>query len=358
MTRSPRVATIWGIPLRVHWSFLVLLALLLASYGRDRIADLLVALAWFVAVFASVVVHELAHSVVARRRNLAVRDIILLPIGGVSEILRLRRGSRDELYVSLAGPLASLALAALLLAASLAAGQAPWPPTLATRSLLVRILWANVLLGAFNLLPALPFDGGHVVRALLSRAMAEPRATALAASAGVVIAYVLIVLGVLVDLWLALIGVFVLLGASAERQVAAVRERLGDRRVRDLMVAGPATVDGALSVRDARELLPERSERSRPVEREDRYLGMLAARDLAGAAPDSLVEECTDRSAPLLAPDDELYPDAVAAFSESGRHELAVGEQGRVVGLLYEADVESLLRRATGAGRRGARSPS
>lgn len=356
MTHAPRVTTIWGIPVRVHWSFLVLLGLVVASYAHGPLRAMLLALAWFGAVFASVLVHELAHSLVARRRRLTVRDIVLLPIGGVSEILRLRRGSRDELEVSLAGPLASFGLGALLLGASTLAGLDRWPPTLTTGPLVVRIMWANVLLGGLNLLPALPLDGGHALRAALSRRMPEPRATAVAARTGVAFGYAMILVGVLADFWLAVIGVFVLLGASAERQVAAVRERLGDRRVRDVMVAGPATLDAGLTVEAARAALPERSERSRPVERNARYLGMVAAKDLVGVAPDALVGQCADRAVPLLAPEDDLYPDAVAAFAESGRQELAVGEGGRVIGILYKIDVESLVRRATRAiSQRGSR---
>jgi len=353
MKHAPRIATIWGIPVRVHWSFLALLALLLVSYARGPLKTMLLALAWFVAVFASVVVHEFAHSVVARRRGLTVRDIVLLPIGGVSEILRLRRGSRDELDVSLAGPLASFGLAALLLAAGALGGLHLWPPTLTARSLVVRTMWANVLLGAFNLLPALPFDGGHVLRAALSRRVPESRATSIAARAGLAFGYAMIVVGALVDFWLAVIGVFVLLGASAERQVAEVRERLGDRRVRDVMVPCPSTLDGGLTVEDARAFLPERSERSTPVERDAHYLGMIAAKDIARASSDTLLEQCVDRTAPLLSLEDDLYPDAVAAFAQSGRHELAVGKEGRVLGILYEVDVESLVRRATDASGQG-----
>jgi Zn-dependent protease len=342
------IARIRGIPLRVHWSFVALLLLLVVSYQTSGLRSVLEALLWFVAVFASVTIHELSHCLIARQRGLTVRDIVLLPIGGVSEILRIRRGSRNELDVSLAGPAASLALAAVLVAIAEIGGLRLWPPSLVTGSLVVRIMWANVLLAAFNMLPALPFDGGHVLRALLSRRLTESKATKVAARAGVVFGCAMVGVGALVDLWVSVIGVFVLISASSERQIAAVRERIGDRHVRDLFVANAATLDANLAGVEARAFLESRPQQSTPVTRDGVYLGMISLSDLEGQLSGTSVEQWVDRSAPLLSPDDDLYPDAMMAFAECGRHELAVGESNRVAGVLYEMDAVALVRRNRG----------
>lgn len=344
--RSPSIGKVWGIPVRLHWSFLLLLALVIADYGGGPMTRLLETLAWFVAIFASVVVHELSHCRVARRRGLEVREILLLPIGGVSEIPRLRRGSPDEFVVSLAGPIASLALAVCLGILAALLGEHLWPPTMFAGAFLVRLTWANLMLGGFNLLPVLPLDGGHVLRADLSRRRPESAATLIAARAGTVVGYAMILLGVFVNLWVTIIGVFIVLGGGAERRIVLMRELLGGRRVADVMVRTVSVLDASTTVGESAALLLARPGQSTPVAEEGRYVGMVSSLELQGASDDEALGHLADREAPLLSPEDDLYPDAVVAFSESHRSQLAVAEEGKVVGVLYNADVQSLLRRA------------
>ena len=113
--------------------------------------------------------HELSHSFVARRRGFVVRDIVLLPIGGASEISGLPGAPPDELAIAIAGPLASVTLALALALIGYMTGAHLWPPTLFSGALLSRLMWVNFLLAGFNLLPAIPMDGGRVLRALLAR---------------------------------------------------------------------------------------------------------------------------------------------------------------------------------------------
>jgi Zn-dependent protease len=221
---SIRVARIGGIDIRMHWTFLVLVILVVWVNISSGASTVGVGLLWITAVFASVLVHEYAHCIVARRRGAVIEDILLLPIGGLSQLKKMPERPADEFAIAIIGPLTSLGLAALAAAGGLAFGAHLWPPTLFAGSWLARLAWLNALLGGFNLLPALPMDGGRVLRAMLERRHDRFTATRQAGRIARILAVVMIVGGVFYDFWFAFIGIFVYLGASAEEQ-GAERER-------------------------------------------------------------------------------------------------------------------------------------
>ncbi|MHB8221166.1 MAG: site-2 protease family protein [Acidimicrobiales bacterium] len=340
-----------GIPIRVHWSFAGLIVLVVALTAGSGIATVLAALGWLVLLFASVVVHELAHGLVARRRGLVVLDIVLLPIGGVSEIPELTRSAEDELRIALAGPIASLGLALLFGIFGFVTGAALWPPTLVSGSILVRLAWMNLVLAGFNLVPALPMDGGRVLRAVLARHRGDLRATTAATLVAKVLGLGMIVIGVFVDVWLVLIGIFVLLGAQAESRASRTRATFGDHTVGDLTVPAPYTLPGAMPVGEVFRRYPPYPWPAIPVEGPGGYVGMITHASLMAAAPDEAVGHIADPSVPLLDPQSPLFPAAVAAFNLAGGPVLPVGTGGRVRGLIAAADMEAFLARGSLAAR-------
>jgi Zn-dependent protease len=215
---SLRIARLLGVDVYIHWTFLFILLLVFAIDQGGGGSALLGGLEWIVAIFGSVLVHELAHCVVAQHDGVVVDDILLLPIGGVSEMRSIPKIPKEELAIAVVGPLTSLALAVVFAVLAVATGARIWPPTLLAGSWLARLAWLNLLLGLFNLLPALPMDGGRVLRAGL--AMHEDRRTATVQAAKVarVLAYAMIAVGLVWDFWFIFIGVFVLLGAGAEER--------------------------------------------------------------------------------------------------------------------------------------------
>ena len=219
-SRSLRIGRLLGIDVLVHWSFLLLLVLVVAADASNGPRQIGRGLLWVVAIFGCVLIHELAHCVVAQREGVIVDDILLLPIGGVSQMRSIPSVASEELAIAIVGPLTSLALAGVFAAAALATGAHLWPPTLLVGPWLVRLAWLNVILGAFNLLPALPMDGGRVLRAALSMHEDRSAATATAAKVARVLAIMMIAVGLAIDVWLVLIGVFVLLAAGAEERAA------------------------------------------------------------------------------------------------------------------------------------------
>lgn len=344
MKGSLKIGTVGGVPIRLHWSLVILVLFAVGPGVTAKMA--LSESAWIVVVFACVFVHELTHSLLARHRGFKVRDIVLMPLGGFSEIIGIARSPGDEAAISLAGPLANCVIAAVLCAVAASLGMRLWPPTLFARSWLVRIVWANVALAGLNLLPALPLDGGRVLRGYLGRAHSRVDATRLAARTATIIATVMIAAGLLVDLWIALVGVFVLFGARAEQQAAAAGAVFGDLKVRAVMVPGASGLAANEPMAEAAPFLRRFPYRAFAVLDDNEVIGVIAADDLADHPHASTVREATDTLTPLLEADDVIYPTAFDAFAESNRKALAVKSEGHPAGVLYASDLESRLEQS------------
>ena len=226
---SLQIGRVLGIRVFVHWSFLLIVLVVVAADQGQGERPLFAGLLWIVAIFGSVLIHELAHCVIARRDGVVVDDILLLPIGGVSQMREIPKDPGEELGIAIAGPLTSLALAVGFGLATLLAGARLWPPTLLAGSWLARLAWLNLLLGAFNLLPALPMDGGRVLRAGLAMHESRSAATHQAVKIARVFAVAMIAVGLAWDVWLILIGVFIMLAAGQEERAQEEEDRSGRR---------------------------------------------------------------------------------------------------------------------------------
>lgn len=232
MSRGWTVGRLAGVDIRIHPTFLVIVAMaVLGLLGPPAEG-----LTWLALVFSCVISHELAHALVARRRGLVVRDIVLLPIGGASEIEELPARPDDELAVALAGPISSLGLGGLLLLFGWLARGSVASPSLLTGGIVDRLAWTNVMLGTFNLLPALPMDGGRVLRAALAEKVGMERATVQASAISRRVAVALAAAGLLVMPWLLVIALFVYVSGRAEEAGVLLHARLAGLVVRDLMV--------------------------------------------------------------------------------------------------------------------------
>lgn len=335
-----------GIEVRVHPTFWILVVL--AAVGA--LGPPLPTLGWLGLLFASVTAHELAHSVAARRRGIPVAGIVLLPIGGVSEMARLPDRPRDELVVAAAGPAASVAIGTGLLALAAAVGIGAGPPGLVAGPLVRRLGWTNLLLAGFNLLPAFPLDGGRVLRALLARRLGLEAATRVAASVGRRLAVALGVVGILYEPWLVFIAVFIYFGARAEELATIVHARLGRLHVADVAGDPPFVVEAATPARSLGWLRWWSPTRRVPVVTDHRYVGILDAGRLP-AGGGLTAGDLADREAPVLRAG-EWLEDAVAHLGpEGGRGVPVVDEAGDLVGWVMLDDVVRLLEEP--AARRG-----
>ncbi|HEV8065501.1 MAG TPA: site-2 protease family protein, partial [Acidimicrobiales bacterium] len=334
MAGSLKIGSIARIPIRVHWSFLLLIGYVWLATPDPSVSTLWPNLLWIVALFGFVTAHELSHCAMARRRGLEVQDILLLPIGGVSQIRALSgAGPKIERDVAIIGPLSNFAMAGVLAIVALLTGGHLWPPALLAGSWPARLAWLNVLLGAFNLLPALPMDGGRVMRALLAERGDPLRATRIASSVAIALGVLMMVAAFVIpggDILLVFIGVLVIAGAVAERRTAVVRDAIANMQVGNVMAQDPTSVLAEVTVGQLAPWLASFPGRAVPIVDAEQYIGMIGMEDLLQAPPWTPVGEVADRSSPVLDANQSVYPDALAAFAATPRLQLAVTSGGRV----------------------------
>jgi Zn-dependent protease len=208
MFRSFRLGSLFGFPIRVHFSFLLLLGLVLLFMGG------LIGVAVTLTVAASVLVHELGHALLARHLGVPVGEIGLHFFGGAAQLKALPRRPGDEIAIAAAGPAVSFAIAGL---GHLLAG-------LTGSTFLAVVAWVNLVLGAFNLLPAFPSDGGRVLRAWLAKRVGFVRATELAVTTSRVVCVALILAGIYFGSFqLAIVAIALWTFGTAERYAARLR---------------------------------------------------------------------------------------------------------------------------------------
>lgn len=283
-----QVGSMLGIPIRIHVTFLLILiwfGMAAAASSRNVPREI----AFVLALFACVLLHELGHAAMARRFGVRTREIVLYPIGGVARLESIP-GGWAELAIALAGPAVNVALAAAC-AAALVALHVPQPLQQAmpwqNTGLVQKLLWANIVLVVFNMIPAFPMDGGRVLRAVLALGLGQHRATRIAAFIGQAIAGFFVIGGIFqANFFLAFIGVFVFLGASQEVAFQTRREAIAGHTAQEAMITKFETLAPQDTLGRAAELLLATHQHDFPVlDAWNRIAGVLPrARLLEGLA--------------------------------------------------------------------------
>lgn len=352
-----RVFTLRGIPIRVHFSFLLALPVLawffgqvFASRAAARMADVpqeqlvhtpfLWGLGLAVALFVSVLVHELAHSLYALRKGGEVSDITLMMIGGVSRITRMPKGHRHEALMALAGPATSVGLGVLFLGVYVALARVPYPNL---RFAFFYLGQLNIVLGFFNLLPAFPMDGGRILRAALTGRLGRPKATRVAGGVGKVFAVLFGLLGLMsVNLLLIFIAFFVYMGAEAETREVATQARLERLRVKDVMVARTASVAAHQPLAQVAAILRMERRRAMPVVEGGRVVGLVTV-GMVRQIPEARRGEVHVREVAQPVPGVTPESSAWEALRELSRNRLpqlpVVGPEGELLGTLTQDDL-------------------
>ncbi len=275
MRGSFSIGRLFGIPIRVHWTLIALMALwmLVAPSALQGVRAVLAT----VLVFASVLLHELGHALVARKRGVDTKEIVLLPLGGAAMLAERPKTPRDEFVIAAAGPLVSLVLGGLGFIASLAAPEV---------EVLADIANINLMLGLFNLVPAFPLDGGRMLRAALETRLGTLRATRIAARIGRALALVGFGLAVYFSQpVLAFIAVFVFMTATNEERSQLLVGIVSRRSVHQAMERVLEGIPAGVTVPDALRLLAAQPRLTAlPVTFGARIVGVVHRQPLLAAA--------------------------------------------------------------------------
>jgi Zn-dependent protease/CBS domain-containing protein len=310
MKYSFKIGSAWGIPIELHITFILLIA---AVFVLAYPAFYPFFLVLFLFIF--VVFHELAHSVVARRYGIKVRKIILYPIGGVSEIEEIPDNPSQEWRMAIAGPLTSLILGAALLWIGLLFSPqllSSLSASAVTGNFLIDLAILNLLLGAFNLIPAFPMDGGRVFRALLAERLKYSDATRYAVYLGRVFGIIMIVLGFLFPGYflMILVGFFVYIGASEEGEQTIVSTKLAGIRVKDVMRTDVGAVSPQKNIAEVLEVMFKNRYHDALVEKEGIFQGVVTWNELMKVKPEQrssqLVEQMPLRTISIFQDDPVL----------------------------------------------------
>jgi Zn-dependent protease len=378
MGTSFRLGRIGGIEIGVNWSWLVVVALLVwtlasgvfpsTNPGLSDGTHLAMAIVATVLFFCSLLLHELEHAMQARRDGMELDGITLWLFGGVARFKGMFPSAGAEFRIAIAGPLVSLLLGVIFVLIALIPGLPQ-----AVDGVVSWLGYINLSLLVFNLIPALPLDGGRILRAILWKAQGEfDRATRLAADVGRGFGYLFIAGGVALFVfqgsfsgaWLAFIGWFLLQAATAEARYVLVRHALGGRRVRDLMTPDPVSVPPELTLGEFMDkVVWEPRHTTYPVVEDGRAVGLLPFRCVAEVPRGEWDERrVRDRMVgrdhvPVLDPDDE-GADALAELSAANLNRGLVLSGDRLVGLLSITDLARALEARPRRPLRAGRGPS
>jgi Zn-dependent protease len=357
MKWSWKLGTVAGIGLYVHATFFLLVAWVGVTYWlAGGSAAALSGIAFILALFTCVVLHELGHALTARRYGIRTRDITLLPIGGVSRLERIPDDPRQEVWVSLAGPAVNVVIAAALYAwLLLSQTLRPFSTlTMAGGPFLERLLLVNVSLAVFNLLPAFPMDGGRVLRALLAMRMDYVRATQISAQVGQAMALVFGLFGLFTNPFLVFIAFFVWIGAAQEASMVQMRTALSGIPVSRAMLTEFQTVASDDPAQRVLELVLAGSQQDFPVIDGGRLAGVLLRSDvlkaLAQRGSEWRVRDIMRREFEVVDGADMLDT-AFARLQSCNCHTLPVTNRGVLVGLLTMENVGEFLRIQSALGR-------
>jgi Zn-dependent protease/CBS domain-containing protein len=345
MKYSFKIFSVFGIPIELHISFLILMLLiyLIALLNLVPYVNLLTAVL-ITLIFGTVVIHELSHSYFAKRYGIKIERIVLLPIGGVSEMEEIPKDPAQELRIALAGPVANLVIAVIcfflliILKTSIS--------TVIAGSLYY-FLVVNLLLGLFNLLPAFPMDGGRILRAFLAERMSFIRATKLAASIGKQFAIIMAIVGVFFNFLLILVAVYVYVGAESEYRSVILSTLLENETVQDVMTKEVHTLNPQNTVKEALRVMFKEKHMGYPVTDDKKLLGIVTFHDISKIPEnnrDIPIQDIMTKELISSPPNEELIV-TIEKLNKNRIGRVPVIENGMLVGIVSKTDITTTLQK-------------
>jgi Zn-dependent protease/CBS domain-containing protein len=361
--RGIRIGSLFGIPIKLDLTFLIVLPLFAWLIGSD-VANLVTVLndtlggalpaatltagstPWLlgaaaaIGLFLCVLFHEFGHSLVAMHYGYEIDSITLWLFGGVARFTEMPEDWKQELVIAVAGPIVSVALGVI----SYVAFRLTPVELAAVDFVFGYLAITNVALAVFNMLPGFPMDGGRVLRALLARTRSHARATQIAAEVGKGFAFLLGLFGLFANLFLVALAFFIYIGASSEAQQTVMKAAFQDVSVRDVMTPAPElkTVTEDTSVAELVERMFRERHTGYPVMHGDTLVGMVTlddAREVREVERDAYtVGEVMSRDVASISPDADAM-DAITTMQQHGVGRLPVVEDDQLVGLISRTDL-------------------
>lgn len=384
MRADIQLGSLAGISIKINLSWLIIFALLAVSLAMGwfpvAAPGFAVWIYWVTGAvitllfFASVLAHELAHSVVARWRGIPVKSITLFIFGGVSDIEREPQSAGAEFQIAVVGPLASLIIGVVLGLVSIAASALSGPSLLVAA--LEYLALANLALGVFNLIPGFPMDGGRVLRAAIWKATGSlRRATRWAANAGQAVAFLMIFVGIWLffssdwvdGIWIGLIGLFILQAAQSEYTQVRLETMLAGATVQQFMAAPPSPATPDLSLQQVvDEYVLRAGQRTIPVVgREDgRLVGVVSLRDIRQTPRElwsgaTVGQVMTPLARLKTARPDQPMSEALAAMTQTRLSQMpVVAPDGELIGMLDLSAIVERLQMERDLGLQRAETPA
>jgi Zn-dependent protease/predicted transcriptional regulator len=369
MNAQVKLGRIAGVSIGLHYSWFIiafLIVLSLVEHFHAVAPQWSNAMGWMAAAvtsllfFAALLLHEVAHSLVAKARGLRVRAITLFALGGVSQIESEASDAKSEFWIAIAGPITSIVIGLVALGTAWLTGWQPRSePATPVISVLVWLGYINLMLAVFNMIPGYPLDGGRVLRAVIWWITRNAnRSTKLAAQVGQFVAFMFILWGLIQffsgvssgGLWMAFIGWFLLDAARSSYVQVELMAGLRDRRVVDIMDRDYVTVEGHLSLQDFVDKYVLRTgRRCFVVVQNDRISGLITTHEVKQVARDSWPQTSVQSVMRPLAQLRTVAPDtpaiqALELMSREDINQLPVISDGHVQGVFSRGQVMRFLR--------------
>uniref|UniRef100_A0A7C4S6I9 Zinc metalloprotease n=1 Tax=Geoglobus ahangari TaxID=113653 RepID=A0A7C4S6I9_9EURY len=340
---SVKIFSVKGIDVKVHYSLILVIFLfsyvfyvMPPPYGfRDVSYSLPLSILASVSLLISVLLHELGHSLLSLRKGIRVREIILFIFGGIA-VLETQPKGKDELVVSLVGPLVSLVIAFAFYLISLSG----IPLLKEFSDVFFRV---NLVIALFNLLPAFPLDGGRILRGYLTEKIGFRKATIICGELGKSLAIFLAIIGLFYNIWLTLIAIFIYLGASEEEKLSKIESIFEKLRVRDIMTRYVKTVSPEMTVEEFIEFVFENKHLGYPVTDNGKVIGMITLHDVVGKDKHMKIKDIMKTNVVSLSPDDSAFK-AFKIVNETGLGRIPVIENGKLVGIVSKTDLVRVMQ--------------
>ncbi len=276
----------FGIQVYVHWTFLLIILWVIFLDAQQGLPakEIIYSVLFVLAIFVCVVIHELSHSLTARKYGISTRSITLLPIGGVADLERIPENPRQELAVSIAGPISNLVIALVLWLLINLTGdfniQQEHLQSINSSNFFIVLTFANVMLAVFNMLPVFPMDGGRVFRSVLALRLPREQATYIAMSIAKFLAVGLALLGIFFNPFLVIIAVFIFLGAQREYEMMRFSSVLEGYTVEDILITEFTPLHPDDPLQRAVDILLSTPEQRFVITQDNKVKGILTRNDI------------------------------------------------------------------------------